>query len=228
MTAILLTNVERTYRIGEAQVEALRGVSMQLEPGSSTAVVGPSGSGKSTLLHLCGALDRATGGEVRVLDQDLAAADDKTLTRFRQHHIGFVFQFFHLFPTLTAQENVALPARMAKLGSAEANERATVLLEQLGMSARSKHLPDELSGGERQRVAIARALVMRPQILLADEPTGNLDHDTGRRIMDILLELTQGGDRTLLVVTHDDEVARRCDRVITLRDGLISDAGVPA
>jgi putative ABC transport system ATP-binding protein len=219
--SIKLRDVTRVYESGIGRVDALRGVTLNLQAGQATAIVGPSGSGKSTLLHLCGALDSPTSGTVEVLDQDLSKADDTTLTRFRRDHLGFIFQFFHLLPTLSALENVMLPARLARQPRAVAEERARALLGRVGLGERLQHRPAELSGGERQRVAIARALVLDPKVILADEPTGNLDHATGSQVMSLLLELAHERDRTVFIVTHDQEVARACDRIVTLRDGAV-------
>jgi len=219
--SIKLADVTRVYDAGLGRVEALRGVTLNLEAGQATAIVGPSGSGKSTLLHLCGALDLPTRGSVQVLGCELSRADDRTLTRFRREHLGFIFQFFHLLPTLSALENVMLPARLARLPKAAGETRARALLEQVGLGARMRHRPAELSGGERQRVAIARALVMDPKVILADEPTGNLDHATGSQVLELLFALAHEQTRTVFIVTHDQEVARACDRIVTLRDGLV-------
>ena len=223
MGSIDLANVARVYETGASAVQALRGVSLSLQAGTATAVVGPSGSGKSTLLHLCGALDQPTTGTVHVLGTDLTRADDKTLTRFRRQHLGVIFQFFHLLPTLSALENVMLPARLARVGRKEVNDRAVGLLGRVGLGERLTHRPQELSGGERQRVAIARALVLDPEIILADEPTGNLDHATGASVLQLLLELAHERSRTVLIVTHDPEVAAKCDRTVTLRDGALAE-----
>jgi putative ABC transport system ATP-binding protein len=228
MAAIELEGVTRVYGGGAAEVRALRGIDLSLEAGSATAVIGPSGSGKSTLLHVCGALDTPTAGTVRVLGTDLTRADDRTLTRFRRDHLGFIFQFFHLLPTLSALENVCVPARLARRSAAAVRTRAEGLLSRVGLAGRLRHRPGELSGGERQRVAIARALILDPQIVLADEPTGNLDHETGSAVLDLLLELAHERGRTVLIVTHDAEVARRCDRRVAMRDGLIEPAAAAA
>jgi putative ABC transport system ATP-binding protein len=228
MAAIELERVTRVYDGGPSEVRALRGVDLVLRSGSATAIVGPSGSGKSTLLHICGALDSPTSGKVSVLDTDLTRADDRTLTLFRRDHLGFIFQFFHLLPTLSALENVMIPARLARVAAPESLGRAMRLLDRVGLSARTDHRPAELSGGERQRVAIARSLVLEPEIVLADEPTGNLDHETGSSVLSLLLELAHEQGRTVLIVTHDMEVARACDRIVTLRDGLIERSAVEA
>ena len=225
MAAIELEKVTRIYEGGASEVRALRGIDLTLDAGSATAIVGPSGSGKSTLLHICGALDSPTAGIVRVLGVDLTRADDATLTRFRRDHLGFIFQFFHLLPTLSALENVMVPARLARVGASDSRSRAERLLHRVGLASRITHRPAELSGGERQRVAIARSLVLEPEIVLADEPTGNLDHETGSSVLELLLELAHEQGRTVLIVTHDLEVAAKCDRIVTLRDGRIEAAG---
>jgi putative ABC transport system ATP-binding protein len=221
MAAIELEGVTRIYDGGAQEVRALRGVDLSLEAGSATAIVGPSGSGKSTLLHICGALDSPTSGTVSVLGTDLTRAEDRILTRFRRDHLGFIFQFFHLLPTLDAIENVMIPARLARVSAGEARARARRLLDRVGLAERLRHRPSELSGGERQRVAIARSLILEPQIVLADEPTGNLDHETGASVLGLLLELAHEQGRTVLIVTHDLEVAAKCDRIVMLRDGCI-------
>ena len=217
---IRIESVRRTYGQGASAVEAVKGVNLEIAAGSFVAIVGASGSGKSTLLNMVGTLDRPTEGRVRVGDVDLYALDDNALTRFRRDRIGFVFQFFHLLPMLSALENAMLPLELAGRGGREARARALGLLERMGLSARAEHRPDELSGGEMQRVAIARALIMDPPLLLADEPTGNLDSKTGKSILELLKELADG-KRTILLVTHDPAVAAAGDRVITMADGLV-------
>ena len=218
---IQIEDVTRAYEVGSTNVWALRGLSLQVETASATAIVGPSGSGKSTLLHICGALDRPTSGRVKVLGEDLSTANDQILTGFRRRHLGFIFQAFHLLPTLSALENVLIPARLARVSRAESDQRARELLERVGLADRLQHRPAELSGGERQRVAIARALILDPQVVLADEPTGNLDHEIGGAVLELLLDLAHHQKRTVVVVTHDPEVAIACDRTIRLRDGKI-------
>ncbi len=225
MTASLtLSAVNRVYTSGANVVHALRDVDLQLDAGTTTAVVGPSGSGKSTLLHICGALDLPSSGTIHVLGRNLTKATDQELTQFRRDHLGFIFQFFHLLPTLSALENVLLPARLAHRPRHESEKHARSLLERVGLTERLHHRPATLSGGERQRVAIARSLILDPQIILADEPTGNLDHTTGRLILQLLLDLAHERQRTILIVTHDLEVARACDRTVTLRDGKLTAA----
>jgi len=213
---ISLRDVEKRY--AEADVDAVRGVSLEIGKGELVAIVGPSGSGKSTLLHLIGGLDRATKGTVRVHDQDLGALDDDTLTKLRRDRIGFVFQFFNLMPTLTALENVMLPALLA--GKSDVRERANKLLKDVGLEARARHRPDQLSGGEMQRVAVARALVLDPPLLLADEPTGNLDSKNGDHVLELIVG-SATEHRTVVVVTHDRRIAERAKRVITVRDGKL-------
>lgn len=205
-------------------VEILCDVSLDVEQGETLGLVGPSGSGKSSLLMLLGGLERATAGTVNVLGRDLTGMNEDALARFRRKHMGVVFQSFHLIPTMTALENVATPLELA--GISDALERATAELNAVGLGGRGGHYPSQLSGGEQQRVAIARAGVTRPDILLADEPTGNLDGTTGQSIMDLLFTLRERHGTTLVLVTHAPELAARCDRIITLKDGHI-DTGAP-
>jgi putative ABC transport system ATP-binding protein len=201
------------------RVDILRGVTLQVAAGETLGLTGPSGSGKSSLLMLMGGLERATGGSVMALGRDLTAMNEDALARFRRDHMGVVFQSFHLIPTMTALENVATPLELA--GARDAFERARAELEAVGLAHRAGHYPSELSGGEQQRVALARAAAPRPQILLADEPTGNLDEANGRAIMDMLFDLRDRHGATLVLVTHAPELAARCDRVVRLRDGQI-------
>ncbi|HEM61753.1 MAG TPA: ABC transporter ATP-binding protein [Chloroflexi bacterium] len=207
--------------MGNTFVDALRGVDLTIGRGEFVALVGPSGSGKSTVLNLIGGLDRPTSGEVWIDGVELSASDERTLTRHRRQHVGFVFQTFNLLPRLTANENVALPLMFSGVPRGERLDRAKQLLERVGLAERLNHRPGQLSGGEQQRVAIARALVSRPALLLADEPTGNLDTTTGTGIMALLKELNEESDLTLLVVTHDPEVAAFADRIVALRDGRV-------
>jgi putative ABC transport system ATP-binding protein len=211
----------RRYKMGDGFVDALREVDLTSARGEFVALVGPSGSGKSTVLNLIGGLDRPTSGQVWVNGTELSASDELTLTRHRRQHVGFVFQGFNLLPRLTAEENVALPLMFSGVPESERMARARALLARVGLGARLAHRPTELSGGEQQRVAIARALVGQPDILLADEPTGNLDTVTGAEIMSLLKELNRERGLTLLVVTHDPEVAAFADRVVKLRDGQV-------
>jgi putative ABC transport system ATP-binding protein len=211
----------RRFKMGDTYVEALRGVDLCLARGEFVALVGPSGSGKSTVLNLSGGLDRPTSGQVWIDGTELSASDERTLTRHRRRHVGFVFQTFRLLPRLTAEENVALPLMFGGVAERERRSRARELLAQVGLGHRLAHRPTQLSGGEQQRVAVARALVGRPALLLADEPTGNLDTATGAEIMALLRRLNGENGLTLLVVTHDAEVAAFAGRVIHLRDGRI-------
>jgi putative ABC transport system ATP-binding protein len=220
-TVVRTVGLARRYKMGDTFVDALRGVDLTIVHGEFVALVGPSGSGKSTVLNLIGGLDRPTSGEVWINDTELSASNERTLTRHRRQHVGFVFQTFNLLPRLTAEENVALPLMFSGVPEKERRERARALLERVGLEARLTHRPTQLSGGEQQRVAIARALVGQPALLLADEPTGNLDTVTGAEIMTLLKELNQERGLTVLVVTHDPEVAGFADRVVKLRDGQV-------
>jgi putative ABC transport system ATP-binding protein len=220
---IAVVDVVKTYE-GKRRVTALDGVSFSVAAGDMVAVMGPSGSGKSTLLHLLGGLDQASSGSVRLDGAELTGLGDDALTRVRRDKIGFIFQFFNLLPTLTAFDNVALPMRLQRRSSAEAREVTDRFLDLVGLGKRADHLPDELSGGECQRVAIARALVMAPRVLLADEPTGNLDTTTGGEILDLLKRINREIGSTLVMVTHDADAAAACHRILSLKDGkLVSD-----
>jgi putative ABC transport system ATP-binding protein len=223
--AIRATNLSRTFEVGETTVEALRGVNLEVAKGQFVALVGPSGSGKSTFLNLVGGLDRPTGGQLWVNGVELSASKEKALTEHRRSRVGFVFQSFNLLPRLTARENVALPLMFVSVPEQERLARAQELLLQVGLADRLDHRPTQLSGGEQQRVAIARALVGRPAIILADEPTGNIDSTTGSEIMALLRRLNRDQGVTLVLVTHDPEAASFADRVIQLRDGQIETWG---
>jgi len=212
------------YQQGENQITALAGVSLEIPAGSFAAIMGPSGSGKSTLLHLIGGLDRPTSGELLVNGRLIGQMADDQLTLLRRNQIGFVFQFFNLLPTLTALENVALPFVLAGRAKVEADRRASVLLAKVGLDKRKDHLPEELSGGEIQRVAIARALSFSPPLLLADEPTGNLDSKNGTAILDLLRQINQEDGCTVVMVTHSEEAASYANRKIFLRDGAVERA----
>lgn len=217
---IQLENVSREYGDGKV-VYALDHVSLRIERGERVAVMGPSGSGKSTLLNLVCGLDEPTSGEVKIDGQNIASLNDDARTRLRREKIGMVFQTFNLLPTLTAQENVALPLRLSGVSKKEADTRAAAMLGKVGLGHRTTHRPDQLSGGERQRIAIARALIFQPPVLLADEPTGNLDSKTGEEILALLDDLHREFNTTILMVTHNEEAASHCDRVIRLRDGKV-------
>ncbi len=217
--AVELTAVEKTYYMGEP-VRALDGVSLSIPDGSYTAIMGPSGSGKSTLMHLVGCLDTPTAGEIQVAGSQIAELSDRERTTLRGREIGFVFQTFNLMGRLTARENVGLPQLFQGVSRRERLERAGELLERVGLSDRGDHMPNELSGGQRQRVAIARALANDPAIVLADEPTGNLDTETGDRILSFFDELHAAGN-TVVMVTHERHVAERAERIVHLLDGSL-------
>jgi ABC-type lipoprotein export system ATPase subunit len=210
----------KRYGIGAARVDALAGMDLSLDGGTVTALVGPSGSGKSTLLHIIGGMDRADEGEVLVAGETLHLLSPAKLTAFRRHKVGFVFQAFNLMANLTAMENVMLSAEFAGVSGREACERAGELLERVGLSERARHRPNQLSGGEQQRVAIARALINGPALVIADEPTGNLDTRTGAGIVELLTSLA--GEQTVIIATHDERIAGAADRVVYLSDGLIA------
>lgn len=218
---IELSGVERTYMVGGQPVHALRDVQLKIEAGEYVSIMGPSGSGKSTLLHILGCLDRPTAGSYRFAGEETANVTENELSRLRRHQIGFVFQFFHLVPRLTASANVELPMVFAGIALDERRQRARQALELVGLTPRAGHRPDQLSGGEQQRVAIARAVVMEPALLLADEPTGNLDSASGREVI-MLMEGMNQRRLTLIVVTHDPKVAERARRCIRLSDGRIA------
>ncbi|MFH1234049.1 MAG: ABC transporter ATP-binding protein [Candidatus Diapherotrites archaeon] len=214
-------NVTKKYKMDKVIVEALRGVSIKIEKGDFIVIVGPSGSGKSTLLHLLGALDRPTSGQVLVDGKDISKMDDWSLAMIRRKKIGFVFQSFNLIPTLNALENVMIPLEPVKMDMNEAISRAQGLLELLDLKDRMLHKPGELSGGQRQRVSIARALINDPEIILADEPTGNLDTVTGRKVVEAMLHWNQDHDKTFVLVTHDPSLLDFATRKVYIRDGLI-------
>ena len=217
---IRLEGISRSYDLGGEPVHALVDVTEEIASGEYLAIMGPSGSGKSTLLHVLGCLDRPDQGRYELDGRDVSRLDEDELSLLRRHTIGFVFQFFHLVPRLTALGNVELPMLFAGIPPAERRARALARLKAVGLEPRAQHRPDQLSGGERQRVALARATVLEPKLLLADEPTGNLDTTSGRHVLEILEQMNAGG-LTLIVVTHDPAVARRARRVLVLKDGRV-------
>jgi len=218
---IELHDVWKVFRQGETSVEALAGVDLEIGAGEHVAVVGPSGSGKSTLLHVVGGLERPSRGNVAIGGRSLAGMRDRDLTVFRRRHVGVVFQFFNLLPTMSALENVALPLVLDGVPTQVASDRAGAALADVGLDGRARHRPDELSGGEMQRVAIARALVIEPKVILADEPTGNLDSRTRDQILDLIGRVHRDSAATVVLVTHDESAAARADRVIAMRDGRV-------
>ena len=214
-----LKGISKTYQMGSVEIRAVDNVDLNIQKGSFSSIAGASGAGKSTLLHMIGCLDSPTSGDVNINGHNLKEMKDADLTRFRKENIGFVFQFFNLIPTLTAKENVLVPAMFDK---DQKVQRAEELLAKVGMAHRMEHHPNELSGGERQRVAIARALINDPPIILADEPTGNLDSQTGSEIIQLFKELNKQG-KTIILVTHEKDIANFADRVITIKDGGLID-----
>jgi len=223
MSIVMTDKLTKIYGHGETAITALREISLHIEPGELVAVMGPSGCGKSTLLHLIGGLDRPTSGRVLLDGQDLAALDDNHLTEIRRRKVGFVFQFFNLIPVLTALENAALPLMLDGIKPAEAKQRAQEWLERVGLVDRLEHRPDQLSGGQQQRVAMARALSTEPALILADEPTGNLDSRAGDEIANLLRQISDQWEQTILMVTHDPRIAAYADRIVFLKDGTIVD-----
>ena len=219
--SVLLRNVHLTLTAGAGPVNILSGVNLQMDQGETLAVVGPSGSGKTTMLMLMAGLERPSTGQVHMAGVDLTELGEDDLARFRREHLGIVFQSFHLIPTMTALENAALPLEFAH--HPQAKERAMAALDQVGLGNRRNHYPGQLSGGEQQRVALARAFAPRPRIILADEPTGNLDEDTGSRVMELLFTLQQEEGTTLVLVTHDLSLARRCGRLAVMHSGRMEE-----
>jgi lipoprotein-releasing system ATP-binding protein len=216
--------VEKSYPVGAATVSVLRQLDLIVEPGEMVAVVGASGVGKSTLLHVLGGLDAVDGGTVRLGENDLAAMKPDALTAFRNKHVGFVFQFHHLLPEFSALENAGMPMRIARLPGSERDARASALLARVGLGERLAHKPGMLSGGEQQRVAIARALVMEPRLLLADEPTGDLDEHTAESLHDLLREMHRERGLTSIIATHNPRLSAACDRVLRLEEGKLREA----
>ncbi|VVM05620.1 ABC transporter ATP-binding protein [Methylacidimicrobium tartarophylax] len=217
----LLDRVSKSYGSGENATCALRSVSLEIEEGEFVALVGPSGCGKSSLLHLLAGIDRPSEGKVVVLGESLAALEERKLTEMRLRKIGIVFQFFNLLPTLTAEENVELPGLLGGMSPKEARQRARALLEEVGLAHRSRHPPEQMSGGEMQRVAVARALLLEPGLVLADEPTGNLDSEASQVVIDLFRDLGRRHGATLVLATHSQEVAAASSRVVRMRDGRI-------
>jgi putative ABC transport system ATP-binding protein len=219
---VQVANLEKTYRLGNVTVNALRGVNLTLYQAEFVVVTGPSGSGKTTLLNIIGTLDKPSAGTVAIDGENITNLKDGQLTKLRRHKIGFVFQFHNLIPVLTALENVELPLLTAGVKPKAAQERASLMLERVGLKERLTHLPDELSGGEQQRVAIARALTNHPKIILADEPTGDLDTKTGTEVVQIMYDAAKKENASVLVVTHDPVVADRAEKLFEMRDGIIT------
>lgn len=213
--------ITKSYDDGDLQVSVLENLNFRVEHGQSVSIVGASGSGKSTLLHLLGGLDKPTSGTIRLMGEDLSQLSQKAIGKLRNRYLGFVYQFHHLLPDFTALENVMMPLLIARKSRAEAEEKALAMLDKVGLKQRVLHRPGELSGGERQRAAIARSLVTHPACLLADEPTGNLDRRNAQNVLDMLLELQSELGASLVVVTHDDELATRFDHVMTMYDGKL-------
>ncbi|MBL6966158.1 MAG: ABC transporter ATP-binding protein [Anaerolineales bacterium] len=223
MKIVETENLTRIYGSGEAQVNALDGVSLHVDTGEFVAVMGPSGCGKSTLLHLVGGLDRPSEGVVKIEGQDLSNLNDDDLTDLRREHIGFIFQFFNLIPTLSALDNTALPLVLGGMKPGDAQAKAAEWLAKLEVADRSTHRPEELSGGQRQRVAIARSLVTDPTLILADEPTGNLDSKAAQEFAALLREIVDRWERSILLVTHDPRISSYADRILQMKDGRITE-----
>jgi putative ABC transport system ATP-binding protein len=219
MPLLSASNLQKTYVTGDARVAALAGVSFTVEPGDFVALMGPSGCGKSTLLHLCGAMDRPSSGTLQLNDRDLSTMGDDELTRVRREQVGFVFQFFNLLPTLTVLDNIALPCLLAGMKTDEAESRGRALADRVGIAHRLTHYPQQISGGEMQRAAIARALVHRPALLVADEPTGNLDSENGANVLSLIAELNSELGVTVLLATHAADIAGAAKRVLRMKDG---------
>jgi len=223
MPLLTASNLTKTYVTGEARVAALAGVSFDVEAGDFVALMGPSGCGKSTLLHLCGAMDRLTSGTLRLNDRDLSTMGDDELTQVRREQVGFVFQFFNLLPTLTVADNIALPCLLSGMKDQDAARRARALAERVGIAHRLTHYPQQISGGEMQRAAIARALIHQPSLLVADEPTGNLDSENGANVLALISELNKELNVTVLLATHAADVAAAAGRVVRMKDGRFAD-----
>ena len=225
MPLLTASKLTKTYVSGEARVTALAGVSFDVEAGDFVALMGPSGCGKSTLLHLCGAMDRLTSGTLRLNDRDLSTMGDDELTQVRREQVGFVFQFFNLLPTLTVVDNIALPCLLSGMKDQDAARRARALAERVGIAHRLTHYPQQISGGEMQRAAIARALIHQPSLLVADEPTGNLDSENGANVLALISQLNKELNVTVLLATHAADVAAAAGRVVRMKDGRFADQG---
>jgi putative ABC transport system ATP-binding protein len=223
---VQLQNVTKMYQMGEVQVEALSSLDLTVQEGEFVVIVGPSGSGKTTMLNLIGGLDTPTSGALLVAGSNIASYDEETLTAYRRDQIGFIFQFFNLLPTLTASENVEFALELVETNGHKVHERALALLQKVGLAERADHFPSQLSGGEQQRVAIARALAKDPLVLLADEPTGNLDFRMGQKVLRVMRDLNQQEGRTVILVTHNTVIGQIGDRVVHLRDGQVADVEV--
>ena len=222
-TIIACRNLRKSYYQGKLEVPVLLGIDLNVKAGETVAIVGTSGSGKSTLLHLLGGLDAPTGGDIRIMGQEIAAIDEEERCRLRNRSLGFIYQFHHLLPEFSALENVAMPLLIRRMRNTEAYENAAKVLAQVGLGHRLSHTPGELSGGERQRAAVARALVTRPACVLADEPTGNLDRRTAAGVFDLMMDLNHNVGASLVIVTHDPELARKAGRTLHLEDGILAE-----
>ena len=221
-----LRGIERTFRQGKTRLEVLRGIDLNLNEGEIVALVGPSGSGKSTLLHIAGLLEKPDSGEITIAGEVCTSLGDDNRTRVRRHHLGFVYQYHHLLPEFSALENITIPQIIAGISRMDARRRAGEMLEWLGLSERATHRPARLSGGEQQRVAIGRALANAPKLLLADEPTGNLDPHTATEVFDVLMRLARGAGLSALIATHNPDLASRMDRIVTLEDGHLVEESI--
>jgi lipoprotein-releasing system ATP-binding protein len=221
--SIKASGISRTFVQGPTSLEVLKGIDLEIEPGEMIAIIGTSGTGKTTLLQILGGLDRPTSGSILYKDQDISLKNDRQLSEFRNQSIGFVFQFHHLLPEFSALENTMIPGMIAAMEKQELLARATELLEQVGLADRFSHKVGELSGGEQQRVALARAMLMRPSLLLADEPTGNLDPTTGNKVFDLIRKMNQDQGLATVIVTHNYDLAKQMDRCLTLREGVLEE-----